>query len=129
MSIVANGTAHPLMKEYKIDAIPFNDERMTEWREALRGGIRFHHEATSLIFRGAPDDIWIKPDGELIVVDYKATSKDQEITLDDKWKDAYKRQVEIYQWLFRINGFNVSKTSYFVYVNGKTDAEAFRWKT
>ena len=33
--------------------------------------------------------------------------------------------MEIYQWLFRKNGFNVSNTGYFVYCNGITDKEAF----
>src|SRR3989344_8433405 len=63
--------------------------------------------------------------GELNVVDYKATSKDGEVNLDAKWQDGYKRQMEVYQWLFRQNGFTVFDTGYFVYVNGKTDREAF----
>ena len=33
--------------------------------------------------------------------------------------------MEIYQWLFRQNGFEVSNTGYFVYVNGRRDREAF----
>src|SRR5205823_2826589 len=57
--------------------------------------------------------------------DYKATSKDGDVSLDADWQDGYKRQMEIYQWLFRQNGFTVSDTGYFVYVNGKTDKEAF----
>ena len=41
------------------------------------------------------------------------------------WQDGYKRQMEVYQWLFRKNGFAVSPTGYFVYCNGQTDREAF----
>src|SRR3989344_5692045 len=67
------------------------------------------------------DDVWVRPTGELIVVDYKATSKDGAVNLDAKWQDGYKRQMEVYQWLFRQNGFKVSDTGYFVDVNGKTD--------
>jgi hypothetical protein len=33
--------------------------------------------------------------------------------------------MEIYQWLFRKNGFKVSDIGYFVYCNGDTDKEAF----
>lgn len=33
--------------------------------------------------------------------------------------------MEIYQWLFRKNGFKVADTGYFVYCNGNTDKEAF----
>lgn len=36
--------------------------------------------------------------------------------------------MEIYQWLFRKNGFKVSSTGYFVYCNGNTDKEAFDGK-
>src|SRR5687768_18339188 len=69
--------------------------------------------------------MWINHQGEYIVVDYKATSKDGEVTLDADWQIGYKRQMEIYQWLFRKSGFRVSNTGYFVYCNGNTDKEAF----
>jgi hypothetical protein len=118
------GTAHPLMKKYKIDAVPFNDAKIEEWRDALKRGISFLHESTNIILRGGVDDVWINKAGELIIVDYKATSKDEEVTLDDEWKIQYKRQIEIYQWLFKQNGYKVSDTAYFVYVNAKTDREA-----
>lgn len=72
--------------------------------------------------------MWINPDGEYIVVDYKSTSKDGEVTLDADWQIGYKRQMEIYQWLFRKNGFKISNTGYFVYCNGNTDKEAFDGK-
>jgi CRISPR/Cas system-associated exonuclease Cas4 (RecB family) len=124
----AKGTAHPLMKAYKIDAVPYDDPKMEEWRDALKRGIAFLHKPTNIILRGGVDDIWINKKGELIVVDYKATSKEEEITLDDEWKIQYKRQMEIYQWLFKQNGYKVSDTGYFVYVNGKTDREAFDGK-
>jgi len=121
-------TTHPLIKTYGINAVPYDDPRMEEWRDALRRGISFLHKSTNLVIRGGVDDVWVNPKGELIIVDYKATSKDEEITLDDEWKDAYKRQMEIYQWLFRQNGFKVTETGYFVYVNGKTDRKAFDGK-
>jgi CRISPR/Cas system-associated exonuclease Cas4 (RecB family) len=122
------GTAHPLMKTYGIEAVPYDDPKMEEWRDALKRGISFLHEPTNIILRGGVDDVWINKKGELIVVDYKATSKEEEITLDDEWKIQYKRQMEIYQWLFKQNGYKVSNTGYFVYVNGKTDREAFDGK-
>ena len=36
--------------------------------------------------------------------------------------------MEVYQWLMRRNGFNVSDTGYFVYCNGKSDLAAFDGK-
>lgn len=126
----AKGEAHPLMKAYKIDAVPLDDPRLTEWRDALRRGIQHHHKPTGLIFRGGVDDIWVNPKGELIVVDYKATSKkdSEDVNIDGYWQQGYKRQVEIYQWLLRGIGEKVSPTAYFVYVNGNSDAEAFDGK-
>jgi CRISPR/Cas system-associated exonuclease Cas4 (RecB family) len=88
-------------------------------------GVRHLHEKTNLEVFGAVDDIWQNPKGELIVVDYKATSKTSPINIDATWQDSYKRQMEIYQWLLRANNFAVANTGYFVYCNGKTDRKAF----
>lgn len=121
----AHGTAHPLMKAYGIDAIPFEHENMEEWRKALTGGVQFLHEPTNFLVTGAIDDLWMNPQKELIVVDYKATSKKEEVNLDAEWQIGYKRQVEIYQWLLRRNKFKVFDIAYFVYCNGDTDKKAF----
>lgn len=123
-----NATAHPLMDKYGIDAVPFNHEKMDEWRDSLRRGVQFLHEKTYLLLTGGVDDVWVNPAGELIIVDYKATSKSGEVSLDAEWQIGYKRQMEIYQWLFRKNGFNVSDIGYFVYCNGDADKEAFDGK-
>lgn len=124
----ANGSRHALCDQYGIDAVPMSDPRLDEWRDALRRGVKTHHEETNLIVRGGIDDVWQKPDGELIVVDYKATSKQVAPTTADDLYDSYKKQIEVYQWLFRRNGFKVSPTGYFVYANGKTDRAAFDGK-
>ncbi len=124
----AAGNPHPLMKTYKVDAVPFKNENMEKWRDALSEGIQYFHEPTNFIITGAIDDIWVNPQGELIIVDYKATSKTSEVTLDAEWQDGYKRQMEIYQWLFRKNDFKVNDTGYFVYCNGDADKEAFDGK-
>ncbi len=115
---------HPLMEEYGIDAVPFQHEKINEWRNT-RKGVQYFHEPTNLLIMGAVDDVWVNPQEELIVVDYKATSKNGEVSIDADWQIAYKRQMEIYQWLLRKNGFKVSKTGYFVYCNGRTDRRAF----
>lgn len=117
--------SHPFMKTYGIDAVPFIHEKLETWRDALGGGIQYLHESTNLLITGGIDDLWINPKGELIIVDYKATSKSEEVNLDADWQIAYKRQIELYQWLFRKNGFKVNNIGYFVYCNGDTDKEAF----
>ena len=124
----AKETTHPLMKQYGINAVPFQHKDLDYWRNALRGGVEHVHKPTNLLITGAIDDLWINKSGELIVVEYKATAKNSEVNLDADWQIGYKRQMEIYQWLLRRNDFEVSKTGYFVYVNGKTDREAFDGK-
>lgn len=121
----AEGTPHPLMERYGIDAVPLQHEKMEEWRDSLRKGVRYLHEPTNLLLTGGVDDVWVDPDGAFIVVDYKATSKKGKIGIDAPWQIAYKRQMEFYQWLLRQNGHKVSDTGYFVYCDGDTDKEAF----
>jgi CRISPR/Cas system-associated exonuclease Cas4 (RecB family) len=120
----ARQTAHPLMQAYGIDAVPFDHEKMNEWRENFKG-VQYHHDSTNLLVTGAIDDLWVDPTGEVMVVDYKATSKTEEVNLDADWQISYKRQMEVYQWLLTQNGFRVSKIGYFVYCNGNADKEAF----
>lgn len=117
---------HPLFAEHKIDAIPFAHSDLNKWRDSLHGGVRFSVPQTNFIITGGVDDLWFHIESkELIVVDYKATSKAQPVTLDADWQIGYKRQAEIYQWLFRKNGFSVSSTAYVVYCNGRTDHPRF----
>jgi hypothetical protein len=91
-----------------------------------RTGVEYLHPETNLMIWGGVDDIWVNlHTGELTIVDYKATSKNGEITLDAEWQEGYKRQIEVYQWLFRANGFKVSDIGYFVYANGRIDLDGF----
>lgn len=123
----AEETTHPLMEEYGINAVPFQHKKIDVWRDNFKG-VSTIHESTNLEIFGAIDDVWINPDDELIVVDYKATSKNSEVNLDADWQITYKRQMEVYQWLLRANDFNVSDTGYFVYANGRRDEKAFDGK-
>lgn len=122
----AKENAHPLMEAYGIDAIPYAHKDLDTWRENFEG-IEYHDKATGFTISGAIDDVWVNPKGELIVVDYKATSKEGKIeTLSDSpWEDSYRRQMGVYQWLLRKNGFTVSDTGYFVYANANADNKAF----
>ena len=102
---------HPIFLEHNIDAVPFAHEKMDEWRENFKG-LRYIDEEKGFNFGGAVDDIWQKPNGELIVIDVKATAKkvfDWEDTYS-KWEYAkgYRRQIEMYQWLLKKNGFEVN---------------------
>lgn len=115
---------HPSMKEHGIHAIPFEHPELEDWRNNFKG-VRVHHQPSNFLFFGAVDDLWITDDKEIIVVDYKSTSKDGEVTLDGIWQEAYKRQMEIYQWLLSARGFSVHDIGYFFYVNGRKSEPRF----
>lgn len=120
-----NQRPHPLMTAAGLNAIPFQHEKLSQWRENFKG-VRYLHEATCFEVFGAIDDLWIDLDTKaLLVVDYKATAKDGEVNIDAEWQNGYKRQMELYQWLLRKNGFNVSDTGYFVYCNGDKSQDEF----
>lgn len=121
----ANGVKHPLIKKYGVDAQPVPHKDLDQWRHNFTG-VQFLHQPTNLLIFGAIDDLWQNSKGEYIVVDYKSTAKNEEIKeLNKDWQDGYKRQMEIYQWLLRQNGYCVSDTGYFVYCNGRIDRKAF----
>lgn len=119
----ARAEPHALMREFGVDAVPFAHPKLDEWRENFHG-MQALHAPTNFLFFGAVDDVWKgSDDGMLHIVDYKATSTTRTISLEDAWKGAYKRQMEIYQWLFRRNAFPVSDIGYFVFVNADPSAK------
>ena len=120
-------TAHPYMKSTGRNLIPFAHEDLDTWRDNFKG-VSYLHEETNLTITGAIDDVWIDLDtDELIVVEYKSTSTNSEISLNDgtPWKEGYKRQIDIYQWLLKMNGFQVSDDSWFIYANGLKTVDSF----
>ena len=119
-------TAHPIMQKYKIDAIPFAHRELDTWRDPFVG-IMHTHAPTGLLVSGGVDDIWVKPDGSLIIVDYKSTSKEGKIEAlsDSPWEQQYTRQLGVYRWLLEQNGFTVNETGYLVYANADKSLDAF----
>ena len=117
---------HPLMIKYEIKAIPFSHEQLNIWRDNF-SGIEFTDPETNLKISGAIDDIWKDENGDLIVVDYKATSKEGRIEKlgDSPWEIQYTRQLGVYKWLLEQNGFTVSEIGYLVYANASKDMDDF----
>ena len=109
---------HPIFTENKIDAVPFKPPKIDDCRNN-RMGIHFIDKSKGYDFYGAVDDVWVKPFGDLIISDIKATSKnkfDWDKTLKKyEFPKGYIRQLEMYQWLFRKNSFNVANKAYLVY--------------
>ena len=102
---------HPIFQKFGLEVVPYQHSDIETWRNNFKG-IRYLDEATNF-------DVWEDINSkELYLVDYKSTSKKGDPDIETGWGSAYKRQMEIYQWLFRKNGFPVSDTGYFFYVNG-----------
>lgn len=117
------GASHSLWDRYGLDMTAFNHSDLDQWRNIRKGGIRAVHTETGYEIYGAVDDVWRnKNTGRLVIVDYKSTSKKEEPSLEGGFGPSYKRQIEIYQWIFKTAGFEVDPTALFLYVNGrKTD--------
>ena len=119
---------HPFMERNGLGhLVPFKHEEFETWTKSLQLGLRTFHEPSNLIIGGGLDDVWhnLETD-EIHVVDYKSTAGRKnddgtalnKISLTGVYKESYKRQMDMYQWILKQKGFNVSDTSYFVYVNG-----------
>ena len=121
-----SGTPHPIMTEYDIDAVPFKHENLDTWRDPFVG-IMHTHESTGLVVSGGVDDIWRDSAGNLIIIDYKSTSKPGKIEAlgDSPWETQYMRQLGVYRWLLEQNGFSVNELGYLVYANADKNADQF----
>ncbi len=118
----AKAIPHPIMQEHGIDAVPFVHIDLNVWRSNFKG-INLLHEPTNFLLSGAMDDLWVTPDGELYVADYKGTasSKDDPQDLDTVYRQAYKRQLEFYSFLLKGKGFKMSRRSFIVYAVARMD--------
>jgi len=122
--------SHPLMEEYGLKLLPYAHENLSLWRGDEEGnyyGSGYEHKPTMLEVCGQIDEIWADKEGLLYIVDFKATATkdDYKLTMDYAYNAGYKRQLEVYQWIFKQNGFNVSDTAYIVFANGQTDNDKF----
>ncbi len=122
---------HPLFIQNNINAVPFKHKLLEKWRNNYLG-LRYKSIEHNYNFGGAIDDVWQKENGELIIVDYKATSRNKfdwnETFKRYDYPKAYKRQLEMYQWLFKKNNFPVSNEAYLLYFNGKKNERFFHQK-
>ena len=121
---------HPFVVKNKLNFIPFKHEKINYWRDALRGGIAFTDTDTNLEIHGGVDDIWFNPDNdELVVVDYKAQSKNETVEtepyLESQYHQNYKVQMDIYVYILRQMKFKVSNTAYFLVCNGLKTPDKF----
>ena len=129
----AEQTPHPIMKKYKLNAVPFKHKDIEKWQNSRNQGVEYIHPELNLKLAGGIDDVWQNLDTkELIVVDYKAQSKSEEKKLEgyleDVYHEGYKLQLDFYKYLFEKNGFKVQKKGYFVVYNATKEREEFENK-
>ena len=118
------GAVPPVVAEAGLDLRQFSDPAMDAWCKRTEG-ISFDTGVFKVT--GVIHDVWVNRDGELIVVEYKATSRDNAVAgyRYARFDDSYRREVEIHQWLLRKNGFKVSNTAYFLYATATQQDEFF----
>ena len=87
--------AHPLMQKHNLNCVPYDHEKLPEWRNAFKG-IQWHDKETNFLLFGGIDDVWINTDNELHIVDYKATAKKTfNPNFDTGWEVCYLSLIHI----------------------------------
>ena len=124
---------HPIFKKNNLNFIPFQYEKMDQWRNSLKGGISYFDKNTNVELYGGLDDIWFDKDKEeLVVVDYKAQSSNEKVEtksyLSNIYHQGYKIQMDIYVYILRKMNFKVSDVSYFYVCNGEKSYDKFEGK-
>ena len=121
--------AHPIMVKAGFDNIrPYQHEDLSLWTNSLHFAkndhyFNYHDKKTDIIFGGGVDDVFEHTEtGQLYVVDYKSTSKQESKPLiDDTYGLAYQRQADMYTHVAKKRGMKVGDTAFFIFVNGLKD--------
>ena len=125
----------PLWAAHGLDhIIPFEHEHLEKWTNSLHYGTNdtyFNtvHAESNIKLGGGLDDVFLNTHtGQIHIVDYKSTAQGtrspikyekKPVSLNDPWKISYKRQMDMYVWVARQKGFDVSDIGYFVYVDAQ----------
>jgi hypothetical protein len=105
----------------------YHHEDLDNWRK-MGHGVSYYDESTKFKINGLIDDVLINENDELVMMDVKSTSNNQNIISEENVFGnglSYKRQLEFYGWLFKKNGFKVSNKGYLLYYNGDKKCENF----
>jgi hypothetical protein len=125
----------PIWKEAGLEyMIPYDHEDLDKWTNSLHYGLNdsyFNtiHKKTNIKFGGGIDDVFLNTKtNQIHIVDYKSQAQGtrspdkyevKPSSINDPWKIGYKRQMDMYVWVARQKGFNVSNIAYFVYVDAQ----------
>ena len=115
--------------------IPYEHPDLGKWIDAQQFGTTDQHwntvhEPSNIKFGGGIDDIFLNTEtNELHIVDYKSTAvraQDDfrpEQSLDADYRVGLKWQMDMYVWIGRQKGLNISSDSFFLYVDGQNRNE------
>jgi PD-(D/E)XK nuclease superfamily protein len=118
---------HPIMIEYKINAVPFMHNSLPLWRSYKGGGIRFCDDVNDIELFGLVDDVWINEKKELMIVDYKTTARKGSIDLNlsNNWNSTNRRQASFYAYLLHKHGFQINSNGYFLFCIADNNTATF----
>ena len=119
--------SHPFLENHGFaHLIPYQHEHFELWTQSMHFGaenrMHYDHLESNIRVGGGLDDVWLNTKTSKIhIVDYKSTSQKKDngpINLNDKWKEAYKRQMDLYVWVMQKKGFDVDEIGFFLYCDG-----------
>lgn len=119
---------HPIFTDSNLDLKPYNPEDFSivqRWRDDMKSYIGATHlyKKYNWLLCGIVDDVMINNNGELVIIDFKSTTKNQDLNTFDEvpFSAGLKIQLEWYNWLFLQKGFSVDNTAYLIYYNAVKD--------
>lgn len=122
--------AHPWIYNQGFpNLIPLDHDDLEDWTDSLQFGAspkKYNtlHEPTNILFGGGIDDMWLNTkNGQYVLVDFKSTAnitrEKRQLDLSGKYKEGYKRQMDMYLWIGKQRGYPMSQDTYFFYVDGQ----------
>lgn len=95
-------------KECKGMKLYDDEEKLKEWRNARKGII--YEDELGNVLHGGIDNLLVK-DGKLIVLDYKTRG----YPLKEDTADSYQKQLDIYCYLLRKNGYDLEDYGFLLF--------------
>ena len=119
-----NNTQPKALKDLDEGLTPINHEKLELWRNPFIG-IQYIHRKSNFKISGSINDLWFcNKEKKFVVVDYKSTSKKDELTDESIWP-GYWNQLSYYKYLLEKNGVEVSDKGYLFFLNAKKNNKDF----
>jgi|TARA_B100000959_G_C14977287_1_gene622023 hypothetical protein len=113
---------HPIFIENKLNFVPYNLDKLDEYRNR---GVFADSTKTGFNIYGKLDDLWLNKDtDEIVVLDYKATSNKNNpdyVNSSKEYHKSYRRQLDFYAYLLKLNNYKVFKTGYWLICNARDE--------